>query len=284
MAVTTPKLTFHFPIAASPDKIPVLLQVLADCEEPIFQATVLNDLAFERSTSKNRFDEARVLAVQDLKVITVSKEEGIQLTPSAKVILKKRDAVQFDLLHYLFYAAWNQQQPTQSPRSWLYRWFCNYLWNMQNLNLNNDMKHVLTQQLDNQARLDFESVPGFVSEKFSLGRQSLAGLLEWLCYLQPSVLEGEEFHRRSACSAELFLLSLSRSYALSDATVGMDLLLSPQRRDEICQLCLLDPLQFDRMLDWVLPIYPQFVAQGTRSGSYGRFVRLHRLVNVEDLG
>src|SRR5690242_20235092 len=117
MAVTTSKLTFHFPVAASPEKIPVLLQVLAESEEPIFQVGVLNDLAFELSASKNRFDEARVLAEQDLKVITITKE-GLQLTPSAKVILKKREAVQFDLLHYLFYTVWSNQQPGQHPRSW----------------------------------------------------------------------------------------------------------------------------------------------------------------------
>jgi hypothetical protein len=92
----------------------------------------------------------------------------------------------------------------------------------------------------------------------------------------------EKFHRRITCSAELFLLALSRSCQLRGSEIGMDVLLSAQRREEISRLCLLEPLQFDRILDWMLPIFPQFVSQGTRTGSYGRFVRLHRFVTVED--
>ncbi|HEX2913492.1 MAG TPA: hypothetical protein VH186_22000 [Chloroflexia bacterium] len=283
MAVSVPKLTFHIPVAASPAKIPTLLQVLSETEEPVAKGPVLDELALERSTETTRFQESRVLAEEELGLI-VTSNKALQLTPSATVLLKKRAAVQFDLLHFLFYTAWDKAQPTENVKSWPYRTICNYLWETQSLKIDKEISKTLTQQIDNQAQEDFAEVPGFSSEKLSIGRQSLAGLLVWLRSLQPAVMQDEEFCRRSTCSSELFLLALSRSYELSDATVGMDLLLSPQRRNEICQLCLLDPLHFDRMLDWVIPIYPQFLAQGTRSGSYGRFVRLNRLVGIEDLG
>ena len=281
MAVTTPKLVFHIEPSANPTKMPVLLQVVSE-DQSIVRGTILDQIALERSIDSNRFQEARLLAEEHLNLI--QNDGGYKLTPQAEVILKKREAVQYDLLHYLFYTAWNQDQPEKHTQAWLYQTLCNHLWRLQELKLDFDNRQSLNQQFTNEGLTQFDGVPGFLPEKFSIGIKSLSGVLAWLRALQPVVIEDEQFHRRSACSAELFLLALSRSYALSEATVGMDLLLSPQRRDEICQLCLLDPLQFDRMLDWVIPIYPRFLAQGTRAGSYGRFVRLHRLVNVEDLG
>lgn len=282
MAQSTARLVVHWPVAASPDKIPILLQVLSQAEEPVFKGTELDRLAFEQSGAESRFDEARLLAEQSLGLI-ISTKEGLEVTPRANVVLKKREAVQQDLLHYLFYTAWNAEQPSQQVKSWFYRAICEELWAGQSVKLDHPTRISLTQQLTNQALADFETIEGFVPEKFSIGIQTMAGALKWLECLRPTVYSGEKFNRRSACSAELFLLALSRSYETSNSAIGMDLLLSPQRRDEICKVCLLDPLYFDRVLDWVLPVYPQFLAQGTRAGSYGRFVRLLRLVKVEDL-
>ena len=285
MATTPTKLTFHIAVAATPTKIPHLLNVLRNADGPIFEGSVLDQVALEQSSDTNRFDEARVLAEQQLGLIEATKE-GLRITRRAEVILTKRSSVQYDLLHYLFYTAWEPEEPARNARSWVYRAVCDNLWSRQNTRLDLDMRNALTEQLTSQALEDFQSIPGFSAEKISMGRQTMAGALEWLRYLRPAVIDeekAEEFHRRQACSAELFLLALSRSYYLSSSEIGIDLLLSPQRRNEICRLCLLEPLQFDRMLDWVLPIFPQFISTGTRSGSYGRFVRLNHLVHVEDL-
>nr|BBH87551.1 hypothetical protein KTC_23020 [Thermosporothrix sp. COM3] len=284
--MATTALVFHFPVAATPTKIPKLLRVLLYAETPITRATELDELAFAENTDTNRFSEARKLAEETLGLIETTKE-GLTLTPEAHILLKKRESIQYDLLHYLFYTAWNAKDPIKQTRSWFYRAVCDNLWNMQDVTLDRSMRQILTQELDGQIREEFQQVPG-ISERLSIGIQTMDGAREWLRHLQPAVIEkvhkGEErFQRRSTCSAELFLLALSRSYELSGTEIGIDVLISPQRRDDVCRLCLLDPLQFDRMLDWTLPIYPQFISQGTRSGSYGRFIRLHRFVTLKEL-
>ena len=282
MAQPTSRLIFHWPVAGSPEKIPILLELIARADQPILSANELDQMALDYSGAESRFSEARVLAEHALGLINVTKQ-GVSITPKAEVLLKKREAVQLDLLHYLFYSAWQAEQPTNQGKAWFYHNLCECLWVLQNQVLHHDNRLSLTQQLTNQALNDFENVPGALPEKFSVGIQTINGALEWLRQLRPAVLVGETFQRRSTCSAELFLLALSRSYRLSGSVVGVDLLLSPQRRDEICKVCLLEPLQFDRMLDWIIPIFPQFLAQGTRAGSYGRFVHLVQSVNVEDL-
>lgn len=281
MAQSSPNLVFHWPVAGSPDKIPILLQVLANSAEPLSKSE-LDELAFEQSAVESRFAEARVLAEQPLMLLSFTKE-GLQLTSRAKVVLKKREAVQLDLLHYLFYTAWQPDQPARQTQSWFYRAVCDQMWAVQSQNLDFQTRQSLTQELTNQVIEDFKDVPGFTLAKFSIGRQTMAGAKQWLRCLRPAVLTEDTFARRPNCSAELFLLALSRSYEMGNSVVGVDLLLSPKRREEICKVCLLEPSHFDRMLDWVIPIYPQYLAQGTRAGSYGRFMRLLRLVNVEDL-
>ncbi len=291
MATTPPKLTFHFPVAASPDKILILLRVLERADEPILNGEDLDRLAFDLSSHRNRFTDARILAQHVLGLIEETAE-GLRLTPSAQVILQKREPVQHDLLHYLFSTVWAPKGPAQhQARSWLYQTIGQHLWSIGQVRLDSQVRQELTQQITNQAGEDFRSVPGFFPRTFSVGIQTIAGAIEWLKHLKPPVLEiegtgrNEEwvFTRRSACSGELFLLALSRSYQMSGSEAGTDLLLSPQRRDEVSRLCLLEPLQFDRMLDWVLPMFPKFIAPGTRAGTYGRFIRLHCFLTIEEL-
>lgn len=286
MASANTKLVFHFPVAAEPSKILKTLRTLLYADAPVFTMTELDDLTFEQNTDTNRFNEARSLAESPLGLIEATKA-GIVLTPHAHLILQKREAIQYDLLHYLFSTAWSNQNPEQHARSWFYRVLCERLWAMQEVIVDLEIRRTLTQEIDGQLRLDFQGVPAF-SDAISLGIQTMDGSLEWLRRLSPAVMEEAgkrtwRFHRRSVCSPELFLLALSRSYQLSEAEIGMDALISPQRREETCRLCLLDPLQFDRMLDLILPMYTRFINPGTRSGSYGRFVRFQRFVTLEDL-
>ncbi len=284
MATTTSGLVFHFPVGASPAKIPTLLRVLLYADSPVRKDSDLDQMALEQSTDSTRFIEARGLSEDILGLINKTKEELI-LTPRAQVILKKRESVQHDLLHYLFYVAWNPEEPTKNARSWFYSTICDNLWNMQEVVLDRDMRQSFTQQLSDQIVQEFKQVPGI--ERVSVGIQTMDGAREWLRNLAPAVIDtfgkkDEIFHRRVTCSAELFLLALSHSCQLGGSEIGMDVLLSSQKREAISRLCLLEPLQIDRMLDWVLPIFPQFVSQGTRTGSYGRFIRLHHFVAVED--
>jgi hypothetical protein len=271
-------------VAASPEKILILLRLLAQNDEPIYTSEELDRMAFDLSDHKNRFTEARILAQQVVEVIVETKETGFSLAPNAHALLKKREPTQYDLLHYLFWTTWQPETTNQhQARSWWYHTLCEQLWSMGQVKLDRATRQELTQALNNQAEDDFQAVPGFSTESLSLSIQTLDGALKWLEHLKPPVIEDETFSRRAACSGELFLLALSRSYERSSAEVGMDLLLTPQRREEICHLCLLEPVRFDTMLDWVLPMFPQFLSQGTRAGSYGRFVRLQRLVTVETL-
>ena len=283
---TTPKLTFHFPVAATPTKISPLLSVLQSADAPIHTASALEAKAAEYSGDSTRFGDAWRIANDVLKLFGKTSD-GLQLTQRSRVILARRESVQYDLLHFLFYDAWRVVGQSD-PRAWFYRTLTDHLWELQETTLDDDALKSLTQEMSEQAKADFQEVVGFRSETFSFGRQSREGGLAWLAALQPAVIVNDPnkrriFRRRISCSAELLLLAISRSYVTNNIDANMDMLLTDQRRREICQICLLDPNHLERMLDWMLPQFPHFVRQGTHSSVYGRFVRLHRLVIVEDL-
>lgn len=277
---------FHFEKAHGPTNILHVLRALQYADGIVTDSHVWEQIAREQSPADTRYDEARSLA-QQLGLVEVTKE-GIRLTHVANVLLSKRDIVQYDLLHVLFYTAWKPEYPAAFGRSWFYRTFCMLLWSGQYTKLDADTRVMLAEQLTQEARSTFQKVPGFAEERVSVSRKSLDGAQEWLSSLQPTVLQQEgkhifAFQPRQTCSAELFLFALSQSFQLGGAEPGIDALLSTQKRNDICQCCLLNSLQFDRMLDWTLPLFPEYVSPGTRSGSYGRFVRLKQFVGIENV-
>src|SRR5258708_29511310 len=120
MAATSPRLVFHFPVAAEPTKVLKTLKTLLYTEEPILTSAELDELTFAQNTDTNRFTEARILAENLLGLIETTRT-ALVLTPSAQIILQKREAIQYDLLHYLFSTAWSSETPTSQTRSWFYR-------------------------------------------------------------------------------------------------------------------------------------------------------------------
>lgn len=70
---------------------------------------------------------------------------------------------------------------------------------------------------------------------------------------------------------------------MTEADLSIDLLLTPDRRDAICRLCLLEPAALDKTLNWMLPLYPHIVVPGTTGGTYGRFLRFLRWPTLADL-
>ena len=60
--------------------------------------------------------------------------------------------------------------------------------------------------------------------------------------------------------------------------------MTPARREAICRLCLLEPATLDRALDRTIPAFPAFIEPGTRTGAYGRFVRLKSVPTIAAFG
>ena len=179
-----------------------------------------------------------------------------------------------DIVHGLQYTIWNERFPSTNCFSWSYRALCQMLWHSGAKAMNS--RRELASEIETQARTMFGR-PGVVFSPKSIG-----GALLWLTELEPSVLDqdDERFMRRAFCSPELFIIAVDFVYQRQEIDYGVNLLLNDENRDAICQVCLLDPACFDRVLEYAVAQF-DYLEQGT-GGGWGRYLTLHRAPRLED--
>ena len=194
---------------------------------------------------------------------------GFVLSPTAWSIHAMAPAVRSDMMHFLLWSAWKPGANGALGISWSYRAFCNRLWDQQVVHLTSGEVASVVADLLGEAREVFLG-----ADSLAYRPDSVRGLRRWLHSLDPPVMDGDVFRRREVCSREVLLLALGQVAREDGAELGVDLLLTPERRKAICRICLLEPAALDRRLDHMLPSFPRLVAPGTRTGAYGRFVRL----------
>lgn len=200
-----------------------------------------------------------------------------------RIGLQKR-SVAIELLHLQHYTLWQPEKPLENTLAWSYRTYCDMLFERSELILDQVARESLTAELNN-AILDFfgsqatQTKKGFVS----LSTNSLTGINHWLAALEPPAIEEEKFTRRLFCSPELLVMSIGWIFLSGDMDLDVDLLLTLENRSKLCKICLLQPEALDRVLDWTLSLYPTLIQPGTRTGSYGRFIRLRKLPQWTDL-
>jgi hypothetical protein len=284
--MATTKLTTHIPPDANPTNVSEMVVLLARTNQTF--KTVSDLLDFTESQGIGSRTEMQSIA-QDMGLLEKARD-GIKLSPNGYALASLREDIRGDILHFLMYTGWNVKKPLEFMPSWAYRDCCDRYWQAGSLTLSSDYIERQVQETINKARSEFEALQIGEFEEVSFSRKSLSGAHKWMESLNPPVLElsvdrkGEQvFNRRSFCPPELLLLAIG--YVLRDEpeAIEFDVLLTHEKQDRICAVCLLEPEALDRTLDWAIPIFPTLIEPGTSAGFYGRFIRLHRLPNLADI-
>jgi hypothetical protein len=270
-------LTFHIPQEAEPEAVLPLLEAMF-FENKTF-STVKALLEFTDQRGLGNRTEIQILAKT---CGLLEKEDVIKLTSKAKTIVQLKNEVQSDIVHYLLYTGWSYEKLTIHTRLWSYRQVVDSLWQRSPVNVLT-MTNEMVMEIVNLTEEIFGHLPTYEGGA-SFSDKSIRGVRKWLKSVNPPVInEKEEFERRYFCPSQLSLLAAGWVARTSGGEVGIDLLLTPERREAISKLCLIDPSALDKVLDWMLPIYPKIVQPGTRAGAYGRFIRFQKWPQVEDL-
>ncbi len=273
------KLTFHVPPDASPEQVLLMIERLA--EEPDHRFSSTREL-LEFSEVWNIDDRSEIpsLAIALGLLDRNGGEIGISKTGLNLQFLKAQ--VRSDVVHFMLYSGWTPDDPALNTFMWSYLTVCNYLWEHAPLDIL-QATPMLVEAVIAQSEHVFAGVPGYYTGSVSFSDKSIRGIRKWLDQLRPPVFQGDMFVRRHFCPPELLLLALGDVAIKTGGELGIDFLLTSARRDLLCRTCLLDPSAFDRALDWMLPLYPAIVEPGTRTGAYGRFIRIHRTPQLGDL-
>lgn len=265
------KLIFHVPPEAGPEQLLPLLEAM--CTDIPEITNVGELLEFAKGHGLKPRTEVQSVA-RSLDLLTHASGNLIKPSPSATTIISLKPEVRPELVHFLFYTTWKRENSCENTISWSYRQVCSALWERAPVTLT-ALSNVIAEEIRNTIQEIFHCDPSF-------GPKSIRGVKKWVEAVNPPAIAGNRFVQRQFCSPELALLATSW-VTKAEGDIGVDFLLTPQRREAICRVCLLDPSALDRVLDWMLPLYPEIVRSGTNAGVYGRFVRFLKWPQIVDL-
>jgi hypothetical protein len=272
------KLTIHVPPDASASRIADSILALSQLDEASFPSVV----AFRTFLAEQGLNNRPEIPVIATGIGVLERDSGeIQLSRTGILLAKVRPEIVYDMLHYLLYSAWLESQPLTFLPSWTYREVCKLYWSSGEVTIDKDYKTRNVAEVNEAARQYFGQYGSFPDPSFS--SKSLDGVHRWLEGLQPPVLTGNTFARRTFCVPELMLLAVGFSVRDESDAIDIDILLTRERREAICQVCLLAPEHLDQVLDYTIATYPQIIQAGTSAGYYGRFIRLSKVPTIEDI-
>lgn len=281
------KLAIHILPDSNPQNISEMILRFANDEELKFSSSK-ELVEYLRADGVNANDW--VQSTSTSMGILIKVDGKIQLSVAGRALNYVSEGIRGDLLHFLMYSGWDSHRPLDFLQSWGYRNCCDRYWFDGDVLLTSTYLDRQVEETINEARESFTLINVNEFDEISFSRRSLTGAHKWLLALQPQVLhpnssdsKDRTFRRRDFCPPELVVLALG--WVLRDETTvtGVDILLTREKREALCKICLLSPEALDRVLDWAIPTFPNLISPGTRAGSYGRFVRLHKIPTVEDV-
>jgi hypothetical protein len=272
-------LTFHVPPEGEPQRIIPLLKEM-DSSGTRFP-TVAALLAFAHAHRLGRRTETHILA-STAGLLHKDDEGQIGLTPTAKAIVQLKPEVQADIIHFLLYTGWKSDNPAENTMLWSYKQVVDKLWEKRTVRLT-EFAVAAVEEIRNLTQDCFADNPKYDPNGVSFSPKSIRGIRKWLEALVPPVIESDRFDRRFFCAPELMLMAAGWVAQATGGAEGIDFLLTAERREALCRLCILDPAALDNILDWTLPAYPSVILPGTSAGVYGRFLRFLRWPFFEDL-
>jgi len=132
--------------------------------------------------------------------------------------------------------------------SWAYARVVDALWARGDCIINRQTTAELVGMVVEEASQKF----GVPVEKIAFSHNSVRGVLNWLRALEPSVIEREgkssRFHRRHFCSPSVFLWAVDFIYRAHGIAHGVRMFLTPERIEQLCKLCVLDPSGLENVL------------------------------------
>lgn len=271
------RLTLHLDPIRSAKNLLTILDVLGRPPNATFPdyASILNRVRDDYDFT----DRTEPLSLARLLGLLVERDGRIGLSATARAIAAMRPASRPDVLHFLLATAWHDGAEPGLGCAWAYRAFCDRLWSRGAVDLiSAETKRTVADLLD-AAQAAFPEL-----HLAALSPKSALGMRKWLEALDPPVLTGDTFRRREICSPELLLLTIGQVAREDGADLGVDLPMTPARREAICRLCLLEPVALDRALDRTIPAFPAFIEPGTRTGAYGRFIRVKTVPTIAAFG
>lgn len=188
-----------------------------------------------------------------------------------------------DILHLLYYTAFDRYPDKHIYTSYTYQTITNYIHDNAPYETFEGKKKTIIGEVANIAQNDDRLDLNRTQAGVSLSSKSFTGYLRFLTELSPSVVPDPEaktpgYEPRSFCPPALFALAVDFLYSRSGTEYGR-LLQTDEYGQDIRRICLLTEEGLDEVLDYTAQSYP-FIAQ---KESFGSHIRLDKEVSLADV-
>jgi hypothetical protein len=236
------KLTLHIQQNTTLERVGIILDFLINKETNFEQLAASCNLGLS-VLQKVVFPFLRNLSI-------ISKKNPPSLTPLGQVAAKIQQSnpeLLGDFLHLVIYNL--HQEEVEKRFSWTYATVVQQLWLRKEVVLSPPEKKSLVGEVIEKAAVKFE----LPTSEIAFSDTSVAGVLNWLRSLSPSVIEPEgkyeHFSRRYFTAAPILLKAVDTIYKQRQRTYGVKIFLREEVQDAICQMLLLDPSGLDGSID-----------------------------------
>lgn len=169
-------------------------------------------------------------------------ELGAQLVSLAQVSFTLFSEAMHQLLYTSYYS------DADKRFSWAYAQVVDALWASGERIIDQATVAYLVGMIVERATQTY-NVP---SERIAFSHKSVLGIRHWLRALDPPVLSNsgkrETFKRRFYCSAIVLLWAVDALYRITQTPYGVRMFLTPERVEQLCRICVLDPSGLDNVL------------------------------------
>ena len=236
------RLTLHLQQNTTLERVAAILEFFGNSETDLEQLAEICHL---------RVSVLKSLVFPFLRNISIlSKNNPPDLTALGKVavdIQQSNPELLGDFFHLLIYHL-HLEEPDKRF-SWAYATVVQQLWLRKEVVLSPAEKKSLVGEVIETASHKFELAPS----EIAFSDSSVAGVLNWLRSLSPTVLESEgkseNFSRRYFCTAPILLKAVDAIYKQLQRTYGVKIFLREEIQERLCQMLLLDPSGLDGTLD-----------------------------------
>lgn len=196
-----------------------------------------------------------------------------------------RDRKLFDnLLHFLYYTAYDRYPSEHIYSSYTYRAFTNYLYDNAPFDTLRGEKGTIVSEVTAQAKNDETLDLSYTHSGVSLSTKSFNNYFRFIDALSPAVNPNERgetpgFEPRSFCPPELLVVAVNYLYQQNDSDYNTLILVTDEIERQIRRICILSDQGFSEVIDYAEQAYPFF----SKKHDFGLNLRLEHEVTFDDL-
>lgn len=189
-----------------------------------------------------------------------------------------------NILHFLYYTAYDRYREEYIYSSYTYQKFTNYLFDNAPFDSLSGEKGTIVGEITEMAETDPDVDLSKTRSGVSLSPKSLTNYLQYIRDLSPSVNSNEAdetpgFEPRGFCPPELLVLAVDYAYQMNETEYNTLLQGTDEVKRQIQQVCMLTEEGLSDVIEYADRAYPFF----TTKHSYGLRFRLDKQVQLDDL-